>query len=93
MITGLEGKKLLSALTAFVAAAVHVPAEAPSKQGKSFCSFSSMYLFQFNYGLLLLEDIPKPNVVANKDSVNEALVILTQGESHSVLNELVFHQF
>ncbi len=93
LITGLEGKNLLSALTAFVAAAVHVPSKAFSDQGKSFCRFASVYLLQFNCGLLLLENIPKPHVVVDKDSVNKAPVILPEGENYTVLNGLVFYQF
>ena len=88
---GLEGKNLLSALTAFVAAAVHIPSEVSSKQGKPFCSLSSMYFIKCNCGLLLLENIPKPHVVVNKDLVNKVPVILPKGESGTMLDEFGFH--
>ena len=39
LLLGPEGKNLLSALTAFVAAAVHVPAEPYNKQGRVLHSF------------------------------------------------------
>ncbi len=78
LITGLEGKNLLSALTAFVAAAVHVPSKAFSNQGKSFCRFASVYLLQFNCGLLLLENIPKPHVVVDKNSLIRLLLFFPE---------------
>ncbi len=44
MIMGPEGKNLLSALSAFVAAAIHVPAEAHREKSKVFQQFFK-YMF------------------------------------------------
>ncbi len=64
LLLGPEGKNLLSALTAFVAAAVHVPPEAHIKQGRVL-HFFQIYL---NFIRLLLEDIqPQPGVVADEN--------------------------